>query len=119
MITADSFIAVYIMASGRNGTLYAGVTSALPIRVWQHKSKQFRGFTARYGCARLVWFEPHASIIDAIAKEKWVKHLPRAAKLRMIERDNPEWRDLSDGWFEETTWDFDGTYEAGLNALLK
>ena len=55
-------------------------------------------------------------MVVAIAKEKWLKHQLRAAKLQMIERDNPEWRDLSDGWFEETTWDFDGAYEARLNA---
>jgi putative endonuclease len=116
MITAESFIAVYIMASRRNGTLYTGVTSHLSGRVWQHKSKRFSGFTSRYGCTRLVWFEPHETIIDAIRREKWVKHLSRAAKLRLIEGDNPEWRDLSDGWFEETVWDFDGAFEASLNA---
>jgi putative endonuclease len=114
MIATDNQIAVYIMASRRNGTLYTGVTSDLATRVWQHKSKRLGGFTARYGCTQLVWFEPNFSMIDAIAKEKWVKHLPRAEKLRMIEHDNPEWRDLSDGWFEETTWDFAGGYEARL-----
>jgi putative endonuclease len=116
MISADNLIAVYIMASRRNGTLYTGVTSELVNRVWQHKTKCFPGFSARYGCSGLVWFEPHASMITAIGKEKWLKHLPRAEKIRMIERDNPDWCDLADGWFDETTWDFTGAYEAGLNA---
>jgi putative endonuclease len=114
VVASDSLIAVYIVASGRNGTLYAGVTSALIGRVRQHKTKAFPGFSARYGCTRLVWFERHAVMASAIAKEKWLKHQPRAQKLRLIEQVNPEWRDLSDGWFEETTWDFDGSYEAGL-----
>ena len=114
MITADSLIAVYIMASGRNGTLYVGVTSALMTRVWQHKTKLFTGFSAKYGCTRLVWVQLHPSMASAIRSEKRVKHLPRAQKLRLIERDNPEWRDLSDGWYEETTWDFTGEHEAGL-----
>jgi putative endonuclease len=108
VIISDSLIAVYILASRRNGTLYVGVTSGLRGRVWQHKSKLFRGFTARYDCTRLVWFERHESMVAAIAKEKWLKHQLRATKLEMIERENPEWRDLSDGWFEETTWDFGG-----------
>ena len=58
------------MASGRNGTLYTGVSSNLMIRVWQHKSKRFPGFTSRYGCTRLVWFEPHTSMVAAIGMEK-------------------------------------------------
>jgi putative endonuclease len=116
MISPDSLIAVYIMASGHNGTLYAGVTSDLLHRVLQHKTKHFAGFSARYGCSGLVWFEPHATMAGAIKKEKWIKHLPRARKMQMIQRDNPTWRDLSDGWFSETTWDFDGAYEASLQA---
>ncbi|MBS0295774.1 MAG: GIY-YIG nuclease family protein [Proteobacteria bacterium] len=116
MISPDSLIAVYLMASGYNGTLYAGVTSDLFNRVLQHKTKHFAGFSARYGCSGLVWFEPHASIVQAIAREKWIKHLPRAQKIRLIERDNSNWRDLSDGWFDETTWDFDGRYEQSLGA---
>jgi len=116
MISPDNLIAVYLIASGYNGTLYAGVTSDLATRVWQHKTKQFEGFSAQYGCSGLVWYEPRASMIEAIKKEKWVKHLRRSHKIAMIQRDNPSWRDLSEGWFDETTWDFDGSYEAGLNA---
>ncbi|HEY3813418.1 MAG TPA: GIY-YIG nuclease family protein [Caulobacteraceae bacterium] len=114
MIAPGNLIAVYIIASRRNGTLYTGVTSNLHVRVWQHKSKRLRGFTAQYDCKRLVWFEPHASIVTAIRREKWVKHQLRATKLRLIEEANPEWRDLSDGWYEETTWDFSGAHDAGL-----
>ena len=70
MINANSVIAVYITASGRNGTPYTGVTSALQNRVRQHESKAFPGFSAKYGCTLLVWYEPHTNMPAAIAKEK-------------------------------------------------
>ncbi len=88
--------AVYIMASGRNGTLYTGVTSDLGQRVWQHRTGSVPGFTARYGCKTLVWYELHADMVNAIAREKQIKAGPRAAKLRLIESANPSWRDLYD-----------------------
>jgi predicted GIY-YIG superfamily endonuclease len=72
--------AVYIMASHRNGTLYTGVTSDLPARVWQHRNGT-TGFTARYGCKTLVWYELHGEMLPAIAREKQIKvrwrRLPR------------------------------------------
>ena len=86
--------AVYIMASRRNGTLYTGVTSNLPQRVWQHREGVADGFTARYGCASLVWFEQHETMAAAILREKQLKGGPRAKKLALIEAVNPEWRDL-------------------------
>jgi putative endonuclease len=89
--------AVYIMASQRNGTIYVGVTSNLPQRVWQHRKGTFEGFTARYGCKLLVWFELHATMDYAIAREKQIKGGSRKRKLALIEADNPLWRDL----FEE------------------
>ena len=92
------FIAVYLMASGRNGTLYTGVTSNLQQRVFQHKTGAFSGFSARYGCARLVWWEQHYDMPTAIAREKAIKGRGRTWKLRLIESANPEWRDLSDEW---------------------
>ena len=87
---------VYIMASGRNGTLYIGVTSDLPGRVWQHKQGTFDGFTERYGCKILVWFERFEQIETAIHREKQMKEWKRIWKLRVIEEMNPEWRDLTE-----------------------
>jgi len=86
--------AVYLMANRRNGALYVGVTSNLVRRVWQHREGAFEGFTKRYGCKLLVWFEPHATMLGAIAREKQIKGGSRAAKIRMIEAANPDWQDL-------------------------
>ena len=88
---------VYIVASGRNGTLYSGVTSNLPQRIWQHREGVVKGFTARYGCKQLVWFERHETMEAAIMREKQIKARSRKAKLALIEGMNPQWRDL----FEE------------------
>jgi putative endonuclease len=85
---------VYILASGYNGTLYVGVTSALPQRVWQHREEIFDGFTKRYSVKTLVYYEPHGSMVEAILREKQLKHWNRAWKIRLIEKDNPDWRDL-------------------------
>jgi len=100
-VSRYDFIAVYILASGRNGTLYIGVTSELPVRIRQHKLEVIEGFTQRYGCKRLVWFERHASMAEAIRRERVLKHWLRKWKLALIEAENPEWRDLSDGWSVE------------------
>ena len=86
--------AVYIMASRKNGTLYTGVTSALVQRAWQHRENMSKGFTARYGCHRLVWFEAHETMESAILREKQIKGGSRAKKIALIEAFNPEWRDL-------------------------
>jgi putative endonuclease len=86
--------AVYMLASDRNGTLYVGVTSNLVQRLQQHKARTVPGFTKRYGVTRLVWFERHASIIEAIAREKQVKGWNRAWKLKLIEAGNPDWTEL-------------------------
>jgi putative endonuclease len=85
---------IYILASGYNGTLYIGVTSALPQRMWQHREEIFDGFTKRYGVKTLVHYEPHATMESAILCEKLLKHWNRAWKIRLIERGNPDWRDL-------------------------
>ena len=82
------------MASGRNGTLYIGVTSDLPRRVWQHREGLVRGFTQRYGIKRLVWFEPHETMDSAILREKRIKRWQRAWKYDLIHLHNPTWRDL-------------------------
>jgi putative endonuclease len=86
--------AVYIMASGRNGTLYTGVTSDLVRRVAQHRAGVIPGFTLRYGCKRLVWFECHAAMEPAILREKQIKAGSRAKKIALIVAVNPDWRDL-------------------------
>jgi putative endonuclease len=86
--------AVYIMANGHNGTLYTGVTSNLPQRVWLHRTGALPGFTSRYGCKFLVWYEVHATMLDAIAREKQIKGGSRRKKLALIEALNPTWRDL-------------------------
>ena len=88
--------AVYIMASKRNGTLYVGVTSNLPQRAWQHREGVADGFTRRYGCKLLVWYELCGTMEHAILREKQLKAGSRAKKLALIEADNPQWRDLYD-----------------------
>jgi len=88
------FIAVYILASRRNGTLYTGVTSDLLSRIQLHREGQIEGFTQKYGCKILVWYEQHYLMSDAIKREKQIKRWLRKWKLEMIERENPTWRDL-------------------------
>jgi putative endonuclease len=90
----DKHFFVYILASGRNGTLYIGVTSDLPKRISEHKEKLLDGFTKRYGVDQLVWFEQCPDALAAIASEKRLKTWKRAWKLELIERSNPDWRDL-------------------------
>ena len=87
--------AVYLMASARNGTLYLGVTSRLMQRIVQHRAGIFGGFTDKYGIKALVWFEQHATMEQAILREKRVKKWRRAWKVELIEEGNPEWRDLA------------------------
>ena len=82
------------MALKRNGTLYVGVTGALRERVYQHREAQVDGFTKLYGVKMLVHFEFFASMPEAIAREKQLKKMLRKAELVLIERDNPQWRDL-------------------------
>ncbi|MBI5854094.1 MAG: GIY-YIG nuclease family protein, partial [Nitrospirae bacterium] len=85
---------VYLLASGRNGTLYVGVTSNLVTRVWVHKQGLVDGFTKRYGVHTLVWYEVHESMDSAIQREKAIKEWKRRWKLELIEKTNPQWRDL-------------------------
>ena len=87
---------VYILASGRNGTLYTGVTSDLPKRVWEHREGVVEGFSKRYDVKRLVHYELHETMEAAITREKQLKKWKRAWKLRLIEAENPEWEDLFD-----------------------
>ncbi len=86
---------VYMMASKKNGTLYIGVTNDLRRRVSEHKSGTFVGFTQKYNVKRLVFFEPYSDIRDAITMEKRIKKWNRQWKIQLIEKSNPEWKDLS------------------------
>lgn len=91
----DPLFFVYILASRRNGTLYVGVTNDLARRMFEHKGKFVPGFTRRYGVDQLVYFEELSSINEARAREYALKRWKRAWKLELIEKLNPEWRDLS------------------------
>ena len=84
------------MASRRNGTLYTGVTSRLIQRVWQHREGVADGFSKRYDCKLLVWYEVFEAMEQAILREKQIKAGSRAKKLALIEAMNPDWRDLWD-----------------------
>ncbi|MBD3618085.1 MAG: GIY-YIG nuclease family protein [Chromatiales bacterium] len=86
--------AVYLLASKRNGTLYAGVTSNLIQRIWQHKQHLVEGFTKKYDVTQLVWYELHPTMETAIQREKQIKRWKRAWKLKLIEDSNPDWMDL-------------------------
>ncbi len=85
---------VYIMASKRNGTLYIGITNDLIKRTWQHKNNLADGFTKRYKCHTLVYYEQTNEVISAIEREKQLKKWKRKWKLDLIEKQNPEWQDL-------------------------
>ncbi len=85
---------VYILASKKNGTLYIGVTSDLIQRIWQHKNKQVAGFTEKYNVNILVYYEQHEEMASAITREKQIKKWKRDWKISLIEKANPQWRDL-------------------------
>ena len=85
---------VYVLASQRNGTLYVGVTSNLIKRIWEHKNKVIQGFTQKYSVDKLVYFEQYRDPENAIKREKRLKSYNRQWKLELVEKENPEWRDL-------------------------
>lgn len=89
------FIAVYLLANRKYGTLYCGVTSDLPTRMDQHKQGAGSVYTAKYNCARLVWFEQHQTMPPALHREKRIKTWNRQWKINLIEEANPNWDDLS------------------------
>ena len=96
MMDRDFAPAVYLLASRRNGTLYVGVTSDLVSRIYQHRNGLLPGFTRDYGVKLLVWFEQHATMEEAILREKRIKKWNRKWKLELIEAGNPAWRDLAE-----------------------
>ena len=87
---------VYIMTNHRNGAVYTGVTSQLLQRTYQHKQGLVDGFTKRYSCKMLVWYEQHSAMDTAITREKQIKAGSRPKKLKLIEDFNPQWKDLYD-----------------------
>lgn len=89
---------VYILAIRKDGPIYVGVTNDLMRRVHEHKSRLIGGFTARYNIDRLVYVETYSEPTAAIAREKQLKRWRRAWKDKLIEDDNPDWRDLSVDW---------------------
>jgi putative endonuclease len=91
---------VYIMASARNGTLYIGVTSDLVKRVWEHRNGVVSGFTRKYGCKLMVWYEAHDDLQQARLRELQMKKWKRLWKLSEIEQMNPDWEDLYPALFE-------------------
>jgi putative endonuclease len=113
---------MYIMASVSR-VLYVGVTNDLERRVWEHKLGTVKGFTKRYNCTKLVWFEEFREIRDAIACEKRIKGLLRARKIALIEEKNQYWRDLSEGWYgdakRENDRDFPPNDRRGLRLSLR
>ena len=88
------FIAAYIVANRKNGTLYTGSTSDLPHRAAQHAGGTGSQFTEKYGCMRLVWFERFDEMEPALKRERRIKSWPRQWKLNLINETNPDWRDL-------------------------
>ena len=96
MVFIQKYYYVYILASSKNGTLYIGVTSNLPQRIFEHKQHLVPGFTCRYNVDKLVYFERFDDVAQAIKHEKRLKEWKRNWKKDLIEKYNPEWRDLFD-----------------------
>ena len=94
---------VYILASKKHGTLYTGVTTNLTRRIYEHKHHLLQGFTRKYNVTRLVWYEQGEDISAAIVLEKKIKNRNRQWKIDLIERDNPNWRDLAEDWMDSAT----------------
>jgi putative endonuclease len=96
----DKYSWVYMMCSSSRRALYTGVCAVLHDRVFQHKKGVVEGFTKKYKCHRLVYYESFPYIAQAIAREKEIKGWSRKKKNALIETMNPQWRDLSEGWYE-------------------
>jgi putative endonuclease len=92
----DMLYYIYILASGRHGTLYIGITNNLGLRLEQHRMGRGSEFVQKYGVHRLVYVETYETPVEAIAREKQLKKWKRDWKIQLIEKDNLEWRDLSD-----------------------
>jgi len=91
---------VYVITNQHNTVLYTGVTSDIEQRVFEHKTKAHQGFTARFNCDKLVYLEEFDDIEEAIKREKQLKRYRRDWKDDLINKINPEWKDLSEGWYD-------------------
>lgn len=89
---------VYFLSNKNNSVIYIGVTSNLLKRIYQHKTKYYKGFTSKYNCNKLVYFEEFYGVTNAILREKQLKAGSRMRKANLIEKANPLWDDLSEGW---------------------
>ena len=85
---------IYILTNKKDGVLYIGVTNDLTRRVWEHKQGIVEGFSSKYQCKNLVYYETAIDIYSAITREKQIKKWKREWKIRLIEKDNPDWNDL-------------------------
>ena len=94
---------VYLLTNKHNTVLYTGVTSELEQRVFEHKTKQYRGFTSKYNCNKLVYFEEFDDVEEAIKREKQLKKYRREWKENLINEMNSEWKDLSEGWYDSNS----------------
>jgi putative endonuclease len=102
---------VYLLTNTRHSVFYTGVTNDLEQRVFDHKAKNNKGFTAKYNCTGLVFFEEFDEIVEAIHREKQLKRYHRKWKRELVSDLNPEWKDLSEGWYDKREFE--------LNAKLK
>ncbi len=93
---------VYIITNQPHGTLYLGVTNSLERRIWQHRSGAIEDFSKRYGLKRLVYFEQFRDVTNAIARETELKGWKRDRKVALIEKENPLWNDLAEGWYDDS-----------------
>jgi putative endonuclease len=89
------------MTNKKNGVIYTGVTNNLKRRVYEHKKKLIHGFTSKYNLSILVYFDYTSDVYAAISREKQIKGWLRIKKIALIESMNPEWKDLSEGWYDE------------------
>ena len=92
---------VYIVTNTKHGSLYIGTTRNLEHRVWEHKTKRLKGFTEKYNCSRLVFYEEFDTALEAVQREKNMKVWKRDWKIRAIEELNPNWSDLSESWYSD------------------
>ena len=97
----EQYSYMYMMGSASRRALYTGVTTRLGKRVWEHKSDLIEGFSSKYKCHRLVYFETFTHVKDAIAREKQVKSWRREKKNKLVESKNPTWKDLAVDWFTD------------------
>jgi putative endonuclease len=91
---------VYILTNWRDSVFYTGVTNDLERRVYEHREGVNKGFTKKYNCYKLIYFEKHSHIDEAIRREKLIKRYKRDWKKNLVESINPEWKDLAQGWYD-------------------